>query len=714
MEESAYLSEKLGLDRGAVERTLKLFEDGATVPFVARYRREETGNMSDETLRKLLALQESYRAIEERRKTILASLEKQGVEDPGVIGAVKAAQTLSALEDIYLPYKPKRETRGSKAVKAGLKPLLDYIFSDRTRGVKEYAQRFVCEAYPDAEKCIQGALDIWAEKMSERASSRRNIRELIQRRGRICPKLLSDAPDHNFDQYGSMSFSLATVKPYQVLAINRGVRMKCLRLSFDIPESEAIEMVIRVERPAGFIYAALLEKTAQDACQRLIFPSVENEVWNGLLDKAKEESTEVFAKGVKDVLLAPPLKPQPVLGFDPGIAHGCKLAVIDASGKVLDSGVVYATSHSENDVKRAERIVAALLTKYSVHIVALGDGTASRESREFLERVFRENGIECQIALVSEAGASVYSVTERAKEEFPEYDVNLRSAISIARRLLDPMAELVKIPPESLGVGQYQHDLDQKVLSKRLSAVVEDCVSSVGVDLNTASSDLLEHVSGLNRTTARNLVAYRDANGAFTSRQQLWSVKGFGPKTFANAAGFLRIHGDDPLDDTFIHPESYEIARKAIGLLNIQGQKNAGEKLANMTAEKLEEACRALNTDQFTLRQILEELAVPHRDPRGEFRMPRFDSSVRTIQDLREGMVLEGKVNNVVDYGAYVDIGIHKDGLVHISQMPIARGVKPQSYLKIGQVVRVLVSGVDIERNRISLSMRNLPKEDGR
>ncbi len=709
MDESEYLSAKLSLPRDKVSATLALFAEGATVPFVARYRREVTGDMSDETLRKLLDAQAAYRSLEERRQTVLDSLAKQNITDAGLIAQVKAADTLSALEDIYRPYRPKRETRGSKAVKAGLDKLLNFIFSDRTGSLKEVAGGYVSEKYPTAEDCIQGALDIWAENISDRAVNRRAVRGVLAKDGSVVATLTKEPPEHTFDGYDSSRFPLSTIKPHQVLALSRGERLKCLKLSFDFPKDTLFTAIARSEKPAGFAYPSLLEQTVEDACERLIFPSVENEVWNELEEAAKSSSMEVFARGVQEILLAPPLKPQVVMGFDPGYHHGCKIAVIDRTGKVLDTAVVYPTIESQARIQEAARIVTNLVRKYGVTAIALGNGTASRESYDFLIDLFKDAQPPVQVCIVSESGASVYSVTPEAQREFPQYDVNLRSAVSIARRLLDPLAELVKIPPESLGVGQYQHDLDQKKLSAKLSDVVEDCVSSVGVDLNTASPALLEHVSGLNKRSAQSLVDYRNEHGRFDSRSELLAVKGFGPKAFTNAAGFLRISGQEPLDDTFIHPESYEVARRAITLLKIDGRETAAKLASSLTGEQLASYAKQLGTDQYTLKQILDELAVPHRDPRGEFQAPHFDTSIRSIADLKEGMVLEGTVRNVVAYGAYVDLGIHKDGLLHVSEMSDrSRRVDPSKLVHIGQILKVKVIGVDLQRNRISLSIKGL------
>lgn len=714
MEEYRYLAERLSLPVESVKGALRLLDEGATVPFIARYRREVTGDLSDETLRKLVSEKDAYRALEERRKTVLDSLAKQGIDDPAVLDAVKSAATMSALEDVYRPYKPRRETRGSRAREAGLEPLLDFIFHDRTGSLKETAAGYISEAYPSPEDCVSGALDIWAERISDSAADRKIVRSILERYGKIVVSAAKDAPERTYESYVGQSIPLASIRSHQVLALTRGEREKCLKLSFEFPEESCMESIASREKPAGFRYSNLLTRTVEDACRRLLFPSVENEVWKDLVNRSKEESTEIFARGVKEVLMAPPLTPEPVLGYDPGFAHGCKLAAVDATGKVIDTGVIYPFG-GERGKESAKRTVVSMVRRCSIACVALGNGTASRESADFLEEAFSETGIDIPVYTVSESGASVYSVTPLAAEEFPDYDVNLRSAVSIARRLQDPLAELVKVPPESLGVGQYQHDLDPGKLSGRLSDVVEDCVSSVGVDVNTASAELLSHVSGLNRRSARSIVETRDREGRFASREQLKDVSGFGPKAYANAVGFLRIDGKEPLDNTFIHPESYPVARRAIEELGIGSREDAASKLRELGEDGIAQAAQRIGTDRYTLQQVLEELAVPHRDPRGSFAAPHFDRNVRTIEDLKPGMVVEGTVRNVVAFGAYVDIGVHKDGLIHISEMSDRRISDPSQVVSIGQVVRVLVTDVDVERKRISLSLKRLKeaKRDG-
>lgn len=705
MDKVPYIANKLNLPIKGVEVALSLFAEGQTVPFIARYRREVTGNLSDENLRDIQDQEKKYDALTERKETVLGTIEKLGKLTPSLKAQIDECDDLAALEDIYRPYKPKRETRGSKAREAGLDRLLDYIMHDRDNSVKEVAKGYISEKYKTVEDCIQGALDIWAENMSDDASVRHCAMFEIQR-GRIAVTAVKDRPNQVFDNYDGLSLSVRDIKAHQVMAIARGEKQKCLRKSFVFDEEGAIDTISKRVCPAGFIHKNYLDMTVKDACQRLIFPSVENEVWNGLLDKAKSESLNIFASGVKEILMAPPLKPETVMGYDPGYTHGCKLSVISPEGKVLDTAVIHPRFDGSQADVAAQSIVSRLIQKYDIKAIALGNGTASRESMDLLKNLLRGKNIDVPVYIVSESGASIYSTTETAQAEFPDYDYNLRSSISIARRLLDPMAELVKIPPESLGVGQYQHDLDQKKLKEHLSDVVEDCVSNVGVDLNTASPQLLEHISGLNKKTAKILVDYREKNGKFDSRKELEKISGFGPKAYQNSVGFLRIKGTEPLDDTSIHPESYEVARKIIAELNVKDREQAKQLEQALHEKDLESLALKVGSDKYTVKQILEELAVPHRDPRGEFMAPHYLDSVREVKDLKVGMVVEGTVRNIVAYGAYIDIGIHKDGLLHVSEISDRRVDNPAKVLHIGQIVKVMVTDVDVNRNRFGLSLK--------
>lgn len=717
MEKAAYVAKKLGLPLPGVAAALALFGQDATVPFVARYRREVTGGLLEGDLRNIQAAGEAFDALAERKETVLKTLADLKKLTPALAAQIESVDSLPALEDLYRPYKPKRETKGSKAVKAGLSPLLDFILSDRTGTLKETAKAYVSKDYPTPEDAIEGALAIWAEKISDQALYRHWIANQLLANGRVEANLTkkkdgeADKSKGNFDFYDKYSRPLKSLKSFNVLALERGSRAKALRLSFSFPKAVLFADIQKREKPVGFVYPKLLETVVEDACERLIFPSVENQVWGQLVEKAKTESLGVFASGVKQVLMAPPLVPQAVMGFDPGYAHGCKIAVISSRGDVLDTAVVFPTVGSGTRQEAAGTTVLGLVKKDNVKAVALGNGTAFRESYDFLTGLFKANGLSVPVVSVSESGASVYSATPLAEAEFPDYDVNLRSAVSIARRLLDPLAELVKIPPESLGVGQYQHDLDQKVLSATLSDVVEDCVAAVGVDANTASAPLLAHVSGLTKKTAQGIVDLRMARHGFKSRSEIKDVKGIGPKAYQNAIGFLRIPGGDPLDDTFIHPESYPIARKAMAFFRISNREDAAKVKAKLTNPDLLKDSQTLGTDPYTLAQILEELSMPHRDPRGTFQAPVLSEAVRDIKDLKPGMRLQGVVRNVADFGCFVDLGIHKDGLVHVSEIGLRPGQNVHSAVSIGQIVDVVVLSVDLDRERIGLSMKAAQKE---
>lgn len=708
MLKAEYIANKIRLALGSVKEALNLFDQGGSVPFIARYRREVTGGLLENDLREIQEESEKFDALEERKKTVVDTITKLGKMTPVLSKQIESCDSLSALEDLYRPYKPKRETRGSIAIKAGLEPLYKFILEDRTGTLKETSTHYICEKYKTGEECIQGALDIWAEKIADKALYRNLVKTYIATNGRVSVTLNAKREKFVYDSYDGQNFSLKNIRPHQVLALTRGQKEKCLKVKFIYYPQFLLETIVKYETPKGFLYPKLLEETVEDSCNRLIFPSIENEVWNDLLDKSKEESLNIFAKSLKEVLLAPPLLPQNILGFDPGYAHGCKVVVIDASTRVLATAVVYPTIGEGDRKEEAKKIILDLVKKYHVGAVALGNGTAFRESYDFLTSLFKQNNLAIPVYSVSESGASIYSATKLAEKEFPNYDVNLRSSVSIARRLLDPLAELVKIPPESIGVGQYQHDLDEKKLSERLSNVVEDAVSSVGVDLNTASVQLLEHVSGLNKKTAQALVDSRETKGPFQNRKELLKVKGFGPKAFENAAGFLRINGSDPLDNTFIHPESYDIARKVIVKLNILSRQDALKWKEKLDEERIESLAKEVGTDRYTFSQILDELAIPHRDPRGTFKAPVLLDNVNSIKDLKAGMIMEGTVRNILAFGAFVDLGIHKDGLVHITEMTDVHNANPYDYVKIGQIVRVKVLSVDVDKGRISLSMKQV------
>lgn len=706
MEKSEYIAQKLDLPQKKIESALSLFSEGATIPFVARYRREVTGGLDEGQLRSIESLGSKFDDLSERKKTIVKTIESQGKMTEILLERIESCDSMTELEDIYRPYKPKRETRGSKAVKAGLEPLTDFILTSPVGDIDDYAKNYVCESYPSVDEAIQGALDILAERVSDKEIYRKHIKILANRYGIFEISKVKDSEVETYDNYVGLRLPVSSIKGYQTLAITRGEKEKVLKKSLDLPRDEIVQYMVDNEKSKSTRYSYLVKKSIEDSYDRLILPSITNDVWSGLLDVAKEEALVVFSNNLRDILLASPLMGKVIMGFDPGYAHGCKICVITPNGDVISTAVVYPTLGEGVRYENAKKIIVDMLRKYKVDAIALGNGTASRESLSFLKEVIAQNGLDCQVVIVSEAGASVYSATPLAEKEFPDYDVNLRSSVSIARRLEDPLAELVKIPPEACGVGQYQHDMDQKGLRESLSKVVEDCVNYVGVNLNTASVSLLSYVSGVSSKLAESLVSYRSENGSFRSREQLGKVKGFGPVAFKNAAGFLRIDGEEPFDNTGIHPESYDVARRICKICGIDGPTKAGELSSRLMSDQLESLANEVGTDHYTVKLILEELSKPGRDPRGISKYARLSTAVNKMEDLKPGMVLEGTVRNIANFGAFVDLGIHKDGLVHISEISNRRIDNPSSVLHVGQVVKVEVLEVDVKRQRISLSIK--------
>lgn len=706
MEKSQYISGKLDIPQQKVDSALSLFLEGATIPFVARYRREVTGGLDENQLRSIENLGSKFDELEDRKKTVLKTIESQEKLTPVLKERIETCDNLTELEDIYRPYKPKRETRGSKAVKAGLEPLTDFIITSPVGDLQDVAKGYVCEAYPSVDDAIQGALDILAERVSDKELYRKHIKILAARYGFFEITKVKDSEVETYDNYVGLRLAVSTIKGHQVLAITRGEKEKVLKKSLSLPKDEIVEYMVDNEKPKVARYATLIRKAIDDSYDRLILPSVTNDIWGGLLDTAKEEALGVFAKNLRDILLYPPLMGKIIMGFDPGYAHGCKICVINPNGDVISTAVVYPTLGEGTRYENAKKIIADMLIKYKVDAIALGNGTASRESLAFLKEVIVTNNLSTQVVIVSEAGASVYSATPLAEKEFPDYDVNLRSSVSIARRLEDPLAELVKIPPEAAGVGQYQHDMDQKGLKENLAKVVEDCVNYVGVNLNTASVSLLSYVSGVSSKLAEALIDYRVKNGSFKNREELSKVKGFGPIAFKNAAGFLRIDGKEPFDNTGIHPESYDVARKICSRYGIDGATKAGELSSSLKSEDYNRIASEVGSDQYTVKLIIDELSKPGRDPRGVFKTARLAGNVNKIEDLKTGMVLEGTVRNIANFGAFVDLGIHKDGLVHISEIANRRVDNPSDFLHVGQVVKVEVIEVDVKKQRISLSIK--------
>lgn len=692
-----------------VENVIRLIDEGNTIPFIARYRKEMHGAMDDTTLRNLETRLTYLRNLEERRCEIRKSIENQGKLTPELCAALDAANTMTEVEDIYRPYKQKRRTRGSIAREKGLSPLADAIFAQDGQDLNLLAKDYVNEelGVNSIEEALAGANDIIAENLSDDAEIRKSLRELVMRRGSLRCKAEDQETDSVYTLYYDFNQSVSRLQDHQILAINRGEKEGILKVSVTLPGNEGAALVCRAALKPQMNISAFVRAAAEDAFERLIFPSIEREVRNDLTDRACKGAIHNFALNLKPLLMQPPVKGFVTMGLDPGYRNGCKVAVVDATGKVLDTTVVYPT-FSEKKKQEAIAVLSGIMRKHHVKHIAIGNGTASRETESMAVELLKSFP-DASYAIVNEAGASVYSASPLAAEEFPDYDVNLRSAVSIARRLQDPLAELVKIDPKAIGVGQYQHDCPQKELDGALEAVVEDCVNSVGVDVNTASRCLLEKVSGLNSTTAKNIVAYREENGPFSGRSQLKKVPKLGPKAFEQCAGFLRIpESKEILDNTGVHPESYSAAKTLLKLLNSQDFSTLPQQLADYGVEKAAQYC---GTGQPTLIDIAKELSKPGRDPRDELPAPVLRKDVLEMKDLKAGMELTGTVRNVIDFGVFVDIGVHQDGLVHISEVSSRRLHHPSEAVKVGDIVKVVVLNVDEKRHRISLSMKQAGKQ---
>ncbi len=708
------LSEELNISQNQVNNVINLLNDGDTIPFIARYRKEQTGGLDDTLLRNFEERLKYLTNLNERKETILKSLESQGVLNDELKKEIDEVLILSELEDIYRPYKPKKRTRATIAKEKGLEPLANYIYSQQEIvPLNEKAQEFISEekGVLTIEEAINGALDIIAEKISDEPRYRKYIKNLDYKKGLITSKEVKKEERDVYKMYQDYQERIISIPPHRILALNRGEKDKYLKVSLLTPDEEIISYLERKIIKNNSPFTTYLQSCIKDAYDRLIAPSIENEIRNDLFLKAEDQSMEIFKDNLKQLLMMAPLKGKTVLGFDPGYSHGCKLAVCNSLGEVLATSIIRPTLKSENEIIKSKKILLDLINKYHIDVIALGNGTASRESQVFINEVLKENNLEENVKylIVSEAGASVYSATELAKKEFPTFDVNLRSAVSIARRLQDPLAELVKIPPESIGVGQYQHDMDQKRLKETLSNVVFDCVNLVGVDCNTASVSLLNYISGITPKIAENIVIYRNSNGGFKSREDLKKVKMLGPKAFEQSAGFLRINGTNPLDNTSVHPESYELTLKLLKMMNLSlddlGKENLIDSLDRLN---IQEAAKQLNIGEMTLEDIVEELKKPGRDIRDDFSQVKFESSILTIDDLNEGMVLEGAVTNIMDFGCFVDIGVHVDGLVHISEMSSKYVKSPHDIVKLQQVVKVKIISLDKERKRIGLSLKQV------
>ena len=717
MEISQYLSSSLHLEERYVVAVLKMLEEGSTIPFIARYKKEETGNMSDVTLRSLEEEKNKFEKLEERRKTVLSSIEEQGKLTPELKEEILACSTLSMLETLYRPYKPKRKTRGSIAKEKGLEPLARYI-QEQKGSLTELSEKAKSLINPEkgvktVEEALQGAKDILAEEFSDNPDFYLYAKTYIQKSGKVEAKETKEDVDQKYLNYASFSVPVSKIKPYQTLAISRGKKEKKLTTSFAYDQITIENQMARTVIVRNSPFEAILRETIEDSYKRLLGPSVENEIANDLFEKAEDLSLALFSKNLHQLLLGSPLKGKKILGFDPGYRNGCKLALINESGTVLTSCVIYPTVGRERD---AELKMIEIYKKFGYDAIALGNGTAGRESEEFLRGFLAKYKLDgVSITIVNESGASVYSASPLAIKEFPNMDIEERSSVSLARRLLDPMAELVKIPPEAIGVGQYQHDMDQTRLKQTLSATTMDTVNEVGVWVNTASASLLKYVSGFNEKTANALVSYRDENGPFKTRKDVMKVKGLGPKAFLDAAGFLRIENENPLEKTAVHPKDYEATEQLLHELGLSLEELGSEKASARLSSNLDIPALAkhLGLGEYTLKDIIEELKKPGRDPREKATSASLDSKVKDIKDLSVGMVLNGTVRNISDFGAFVDIGVHQDGLVHISEIANRFIRHPSEVLAMDQIVRVKVIGVDLNRKRISLSIKQV-KEDER
>ena len=706
------LAKELEVGRGQVEAAVKLIDEGNTIPFIARYRKEATGALNDEVLRNLDERLKYLRGLEERREQVLSSIEEQGKLTEELKQKILDAKTMVAVEDLYLPYRPKRKTRAGIAREKGLEPLADLIWMQLLREpLEKLAEDYVSEEknVASVKEAIDGARDILAERISEDASHRACIRKLTMEEGTISSEAKDETAESVYEMYYHYEEGVKKCAGHRILALNRGEKEKVLTVKISAPEEKILRYleakVILKENP---VTSPVLREVIEDSYHRLIAPAIEREIRNSLTERAEDGAIRVFGKNLEQLLMQPPITGQVVLGWDPAFRTGCKLAVVDATGKVLDTVVIYPTA-PQNKVAESKKTLKKLIETYHISLISVGNGTASRESEQIIAEFLKEIPQKVQYVIVSEAGASVYSASKLATEEFPESDVGQRSAVSIARRLQDPLAELVKIDPKSIGVGQYQHDMNQKHLSEALGNVVEDCVNRVGVDLNTASASLLEYVSGISKALAKNIVAYREENGAFRSRKQLLKVAKLGPKAFEQCAGFMRIRGgDNPLDATSVHPESYPAAMELLKRLQVKpeeiekgGIPGISRKIADYKALAGE-----LGVGELTLKDIAAELEKPARDPREEMPKPVLRTDVLDMKDLQPGMILKGTVRNVIDFGAFVDIGVHQDGLVHISQMSQKFIRHPLEAVSVGDVVEVKVLSVDLAKKRIALTMK--------
>ena len=711
MDINRVLADEFKIKLGQVENTVKLIDEGNTIPFIARYRKEMTGSLDDVVLRNLFDRLTYLRNLDEKREQVRNLIAEQEKLTDEIANALDKATTVTEIDDIYRPYRPKRRTRATIAKEKGLEPLANEIMMQFIKEpVEEVAQKYVNaeKEVNTVEDALNGAKDIIAEMISDDADYRAIIRKLTYNEGLIVTKATDETAESVFEMYYDYSEPVKKLPGHRILAINRGEKEKVLSVKIEAPVENILKQIeSKIIRDNKFT-TDILKEAIEDSYKRLIAPAVEREIRNDMTEKAEESAIKVFGENLKQLLLQPPIKDKVVLALDPGYRTGCKVAVVDGTGRVLDTGVIYPVP-PHNKVEQAEKIITNMIKKHNVDIIAIGNGTASRETEMFAVNLIKKLDRELLYIIVNEAGASVYSASKLGSEEFPDFDVALRSAVSLGRRLQDPLAELVKIEPKSIGVGQYQHDMNQKRLGEALGGVVESCVNNVGVDLNTASPSLLSYVSGISNAIAKNILTYREENGKFKSRKELLKVSKLGPKAFEQCAGFLRINdGTEPLDNTGVHPESYKVAESLIKKcgFSLEQVKSGGIKGISKAVGNIEKTANELNVGVPTLRDIVNELEKPGRDPRDEMPKPILKSDVLTMEDLKEGMILKGTVRNVIDFGVFVDIGVHQDGLVHISEICDRYIKHPLEAVSVGDIVDVKVLGVDVKKHRISLSMK--------
>ena len=719
------IAEELNIKPQQVENTIKLIDEGNTIPFIARYRKEVTGGLSDETLRDLGERLNYLRNLEQRKEEVIKSIDEQGKLTDEILQAVATAKTLAEVEDIYRPYKQKKKTRATVAKAKGLEPLANIIIEQKeTKDIYEIAKEYINvdklseedkknkdKVVNNEQEAVQGALDIIAEDISDNSKYRKEIKRLCYREGLVVTKAAKPEEKSNYEMYYEYSEAIKYIPSHRILAINRGEKEEFLKVKLEKPEDKILIFIEKDIIKGETQFTELLKETIKDSFERLIEPSIDREIRSDLTEKAEEKAIKVFGQNSKQLLLGAPIKGKTVMGFDPAYRTGCKIAVIDETGKVLDYTTVYPTE-PQNDVIGAKRELLKLIENDKIDMIAIGNGTASRESEMFVADLIKDCKREVHYVIVSEAGASVYSASKLATEEYPDINVSIRGAISIARRLQDPLAELVKIDPKAIGVGQYQHDVNQKRLAESLTGVVEDSVNKVGVDVNTATPSLLSYVSGINKTIAKNIVKYRDENGKLKNRKQLLKVPKLGKVAFEQCAGFLRIlDGDNPLEVTAVHPESYDVAESLLKELGFSKEdlkdKEKLEEIKNkLKGINVTNTAKELNVGEMTLKDIIEELSKPGRDPREDMPKPILRSDVLKLDDLKEGMILTGTVRNVIDFGAFVDIGVKHDGLVHISEMSEKFIKNPSDIVSVGDIVKVKVIKIDKERQKVGLSMK--------